>query len=321
MAHRARAESRCNRSPADAEALRGLVDVDLGFTPATNTLSLRRLAPAIGSSVDVTALWVRFPELTIEPLPQRYTRLSETRYRYESASGAFVAELEVDDLGLVVVYEGGWRRIAASSSPETVEDSPHPASPKGGSRMPDTPGDRPAEPFDVPATRRSAIGLTAGLALGDPSIGMAAAAAQHEGDAMPPVITHINPETMHQNPAFSQAVSVQGAAKTIYVGGQNAVAADGQIVGAGDLGAQTEQVLENIETVLAAAGAGRDDVIKWTIFVVQGQDINAGFAAFQRVWGPVARPPIISFALVAAPANPNFLAEIEVVAVTEVEHG
>lgn len=138
---------------------------------------------------------------------------------------------------------------------------------------------------------------------------------------MPPTITHINPENMHQNPVFSQAVSVQGAAKTIYVGGQNAVDADGNIVGAGDLGAQTEQVLKNIETVLAAAGAGRDDVIKWTILVVQGQDLNAGFAAFQRVWGPSARPPIITFAFVAGLANPDFLVEIEVVAVTDVEHG
>ena len=133
---------------------------------------------------------------------------------------------------------------------------------------------------------------------------------------MPPVITHINPEEMHQNPAFSQAVTVQGAAKTIYVGGQNAVDADGNIVGAGYLAAQTEQVLKNIETVLAAAAAGRDDVIKWTILVVQGQDINAGFEAFQRAWGPAARPPVISFAFVAGLANPEFLVEIEVVAVT-----
>jgi hypothetical protein len=100
----------------DLKAVRGLIDIDLGFTPATNTLPICRLAPAVGQAVDVTALWVRFPELTIEPLPQRYTRSSEYRYRYESAGGAFVADLEVDDLGLVVTYEGGWRRIAASTA-------------------------------------------------------------------------------------------------------------------------------------------------------------------------------------------------------------
>ena len=99
----------------DVEALHGLIDVDLGFSPVTNTLPIRRLDLAIGEEVAVTAAWVRFPELTIEPLPQRYMRLAERRYRYESAGGAFVAEIEVDDLGLVTMYEGGWQRIAASS--------------------------------------------------------------------------------------------------------------------------------------------------------------------------------------------------------------
>lgn len=101
-------------SSDDLDAVRGLFDIDLGFSPATNTLPVRRLAPEIGAAVDVTALWVRFPELTIEPLPQRYTRLGERRYRYESADGAFIAEIEVDDLGIVVTYEGGWQRIAAT---------------------------------------------------------------------------------------------------------------------------------------------------------------------------------------------------------------
>lgn len=63
----------------------------------------------------MTAVWVRFPELTIEPLPQRYTWLDERRYRYESAGGAFVAAIEVDELGLATEYEGGWRRVAPSS--------------------------------------------------------------------------------------------------------------------------------------------------------------------------------------------------------------
>ena len=99
----------------ELEGVRGLLDIDLGFSPATNTLPIRRLAPAIGETVEVTAVWLRYPELTIEPLPQRYTRLDERRYRYESNGGAFVAELEVDDLGLMVTYEGGWRRIGEAA--------------------------------------------------------------------------------------------------------------------------------------------------------------------------------------------------------------
>ena len=133
---------------------------------------------------------------------------------------------------------------------------------------------------------------------------------------MQPTITHVNPEAMHSNPAFSQAVIVEGAARTIYVGGQNAVDADGRIVGAGDIAAQTEQVLKNMETVLAASGATLHDVVKWTIFIVQGQDILPGFEVFQRFWGTSARPPAVSMAFVAALATPDFLVEIEAIAVT-----
>lgn len=96
----------------DALQVEGLYDIDLSLSPATNTLPIRRLAPAIGETVDVTAVWIGFPELVVELLPQHYTRLDERRYRYESNDGAFVREIVVDDLGLVVSYEGLWQRIA-----------------------------------------------------------------------------------------------------------------------------------------------------------------------------------------------------------------
>jgi hypothetical protein len=83
---------------------------DLAFTPATNTLPIRRLGLAVGDSRDVTAAWVRYPELDLVPLPQSYTRLAATGYRYQSRDGAFTAELETDELGLVVRYPPGWSR-------------------------------------------------------------------------------------------------------------------------------------------------------------------------------------------------------------------
>jgi enamine deaminase RidA (YjgF/YER057c/UK114 family) len=135
------------------------------------------------------------------------------------------------------------------------------------------------------------------------------------------IVQHLNPEGMHQNPAFSQAVVVEGAARTIYVGGQNAVAADGSIVGKGDLAAQTEQVYANLETVLRAAGATIHDVVKWTLYVVQGQDIRPGFAVSQRVWGQNQSPPAITMAFVAELAHPDFLVEMEAIAVTGVGGG
>jgi hypothetical protein len=91
---------------------RGCDDVDLAVTPATNTLPIRRLSLQVGSSESVIAAWVKFPELTIQPLSQRYTRLAKDRYRYESNTG-FSAEIAVDDLGLVTTYPGGWERITA----------------------------------------------------------------------------------------------------------------------------------------------------------------------------------------------------------------
>ncbi|MBV8203135.1 MAG: putative glycolipid-binding domain-containing protein [Acidobacteria bacterium] len=91
----------------------GCQDVDLAFTPATNILPLRRLGLRVGESREMTAAWLRFPELTVEPLPQRYTRLDDRRVLYESRGGAFTAELEVDELGLVVSYPPLWERVAA----------------------------------------------------------------------------------------------------------------------------------------------------------------------------------------------------------------
>lgn len=100
--------------PAAVEvpAVAGCLDVDLAFTPATNILPLRRLGLAVGDSREMTAAWVRFPDLSVEPLAQRYTRLDERRVRYESRGGAFTAELEVDELGLVVRYPPLWERVA-----------------------------------------------------------------------------------------------------------------------------------------------------------------------------------------------------------------
>lgn len=94
--------------------LHWLIDIDLSLTPATNTLPLRRLALEVGQRVELTAAWLRFPALTIEPLAQAYERLAPNLYRYSSDGGRFSALLETDDMGLVVHYEGGWERTAAA---------------------------------------------------------------------------------------------------------------------------------------------------------------------------------------------------------------
>ena len=126
---------------------------------------------------------------------------------------------------------------------------------------------------------------------------------------------YINPETLHQNPAFTNVVTVTGQVRTIYVGGQNAVDTSGAIVGKGDFKAQSEQILKNIQAALEAGGAQLEHVVKWNMFVVQGQSLQEGFAAFQQVWGSRPNPPAISMAFVAELAHPDFLAEIDAIAV------
>ena len=128
-------------------------------------------------------------------------------------------------------------------------------------------------------------------------------------------VQYLNPDTLHKNPAFTNVVVVSGRAKTIYIGGQDAVDASGNIVGKGDLKAQTEQILKNIQAALAAAGAQPEHVVKWNIYVVQGQSLQEGFAAFQSVWGNRPNPPAISGMFVAGLAHPDFLAEMDAIAV------
>jgi hypothetical protein len=99
-------------SGQDVAEVRGCLDVDLSVTPATNTLPIRRLDLGIGESESVTAACIKFPELELQPLSQRYTRTAENIYRYESHTG-FSAEIMVDDLGLVTSYPRGWERMGA----------------------------------------------------------------------------------------------------------------------------------------------------------------------------------------------------------------
>ena len=81
-------------------------------------------------------------------------------------------------------------------------------------------------------------------------------------------IQFLNPDTLMKSPAFSQVVTTSGNGKTIYIGGQNSVSPKGEIIGKGDIAAQTEQVMLNIENALKAAGATFRDIIKMNIYII-----------------------------------------------------
>ncbi len=127
-------------------------------------------------------------------------------------------------------------------------------------------------------------------------------------------IEFVNPDGLSKNPAFSQVVTTHGNGKTIYIGGQDAVDSQGNIIGKGDLGKQTEQVMENIQTALQACGATFENLVKLTIYIVQGQNLIAGFQASQKYLGHLKHPPAISGLFVAALTNPDYLVEIDAIA-------
>jgi len=135
------------------------------------------------------------------------------------------------------------------------------------------------------------------------------------------VVKHSNPKGLFGSKFYSQVVTVSGNAKTIYIGGQNAINADSQLVGHNVLALQTKQVLENIKIALASEDATFDDVIKLNIYMVDGYDPIIGFNAFRETVGVMKRPPLLTVVKVAGLANPLCLVEIDAIAVVEDKEG
>jgi enamine deaminase RidA (YjgF/YER057c/UK114 family) len=73
--------------------------------------------------------------------------------------------------------------------------------------------------------------------------------------------------------------------------------------------------LANVRAAPAAGGAGPEHVVKWNLFIVEGQPLRAGFAAFRNAWPEVPNPPAITGVIVSALAHPDFLVEMDAVAV------
>ena len=128
-------------------------------------------------------------------------------------------------------------------------------------------------------------------------------------------VQYLNPDTLHKSPAFTNVVIASGSRRTVYVGGQNAVDSSGAIIGKGDIRAQTEQILHNIQAALAAADAQLEHIVKWNLYILQGQSLQTGFEVFQQVWGNRPNPPAISVVIAAGLAHPDFLAEMDAIAV------
>jgi hypothetical protein len=97
---------------AGLPALDGCIDIDIWPTPFTNTFPIRRRPMALGERCEFVMAWVFAPDLTVRPMRQGYTRLADQLYLYENLDGSeFRAELAVDEEGVVLDYQGVFRRI------------------------------------------------------------------------------------------------------------------------------------------------------------------------------------------------------------------
>lgn len=129
--------------------------------------------------------------------------------------------------------------------------------------------------------------------------------------------THSMAQKKNINPrpvGYSDAVTVSGG-QTTYVSGQVPVNEKGELVGKGDLKAQTIQVFENLKKVLAQSGATLEDAVKVNIYIVncKPEDV-ATFRAVRKTYF-VKDPPASTLVGVTSLVDPDFLIEIEVVAV------
>ncbi|OEO33013.1 hypothetical protein VW23_008705 [Devosia insulae DS-56] len=128
-------------------------------------------------------------------------------------------------------------------------------------------------------------------------------------------VQHLNPDALHNNPAFTQAIIVPTGARTLLIGGQNAVDRHGQVIGKGDVVAQSTQALRNLKAVLDVAGATLEDLVKVTVVIDQHAGLRAAFGAWMSFWGARTNPPTVTVLRVAGLANPDYLIEIEAQAV------
>jgi enamine deaminase RidA (YjgF/YER057c/UK114 family) len=128
-------------------------------------------------------------------------------------------------------------------------------------------------------------------------------------------IEYPNADGLFKNPAYSH-VAVASGTRTIYIAGQVAMDSQGNLVGAGDLGAQTEQVMKNLGLALAAAGASFTDVVKITTYVVDYKPEHRAIISKARTPFFAGRePPASTLVGISALALPGWMIEIEAIAV------
>ncbi len=130
-------------------------------------------------------------------------------------------------------------------------------------------------------------------------------------------LEHPRPAGLLHNPAFSQVVVASGP-RTIYTAGQVSIDESGATVGVSDLAVQTAQAMRNVGLALAAAGAGYADIVKITTYVVNYRPEHRAIIGKARApFFATGTPPASTLVGVSALAVPEWLIEIEAVAVVD----
>jgi enamine deaminase RidA (YjgF/YER057c/UK114 family) len=125
-----------------------------------------------------------------------------------------------------------------------------------------------------------------------------------------------NPAQLHKPNGYSHLVQIT-AGKTIFIAGQVALDASGNMVGQGDYRVQLQQVFRNLKTALEAAGASFQNVVKLNYYVVDTVEASE-FFAYREVrdqYVDTANPPVATVVVIRRLFRPEFLIEIEAVAV------
>ena len=123
----------------------------------------------------------------------------------------------------------------------------------------------------------------------------------------------INPEGMHRPTGYTHVVEVT-AGRPVYIAGQVALDGAGELVGPGDVAAQARQVFENLQAALGSVGAGFEQVVKLTVYLVDASQMPAVREVRDR-YVDTARPPASTAVEVRRLVRDDLLVEVEAVAI------
>ena len=125
---------------------------------------------------------------------------------------------------------------------------------------------------------------------------------------------YVKPAGMAISPFYNHAVKKAGT--PVFIAGQVSADADGNVVGAGDPKAQARQVIQNLKTVVEGCGGTLDDIVKITVFTTS-LDYRAAISEVRGEFFTRGEMPASTFVVVSSLADPQWVVEIEAVAMIE----